>query len=209
MVRVCVESGTKSTGDQSELIDLQNVEKITFSKKRNFEKPLLVKARTSIDYTMATHSESLILQFAAEILNKQINPKVHHHLRMFKCYFGVSPFIAGCILDRLNDQHLCFRSASDVRHLLWALLFLKVYSFEEVLARLVGYTPKTYRQHVWSMLKNLAALSVVSTIQYEYVGDGRRRPSPLLLALKHLPLFSTSCRYSGRTDISIAMDLDA
>jgi len=112
---------------------------------------------------MATHSESLILRFAAEILSRTINPRVPHHLRTFRCYFGVSPFIAGCILDRLNDQHLCTLSAADIRHLLWALLFLKVYSFEEVMARLVGYTPKTYRQHVWSMLDKLAALSIVST----------------------------------------------
>ena len=126
---------------------------------------------------------------------------------LFKCYFGVSPFIAGCILDRLNDEHLCFQNASDVRHLLWALLFLKVYSFEEVLARLVGYTPKTYRQHVWSMLKNLAALSVVST-GTEYVGG---RTSVAFAAHSHscsFPFFFT-CRYNGRIDISIAMDLDA
>jgi len=153
-----------------------------------------------------THSESLILQFATEILNRQINPTIPHHLRTFRCYFGVSPFVAGCILDRLNDQQLCGMSASDIRHLLWALLFLKVYSFEEVMACLVGYSPKTYRQHVWSMINKLASLSVVSSTSTEY--DGARCSIVAFAACAHVPFFS-SHRYDGRIDTSTTMALVA
>ena len=46
-------------------------------------------------------------------------------------------------------------------HLLWALMFLKLYSSEDTMSRIVGTTAKTFRQRVWQMLAALNNLDAV------------------------------------------------
>ena len=42
-------------------------------------------------------------------------------------------------------------------HLLWCLLFFKVYASEGILSSIVGTNEKTYREHVWIIIKAIAA----------------------------------------------------
>lgn len=50
-------------------------------------------------------------------------------------------------------------SAADLTHLLWALVFLKVYSTEEVHCRIVGWpSPKTFRKWSWYFVGKIAEL---------------------------------------------------
>lgn len=50
------------------------------------------------------------------------------------------------------------------KHLLWALMFLKVYNSEMVLSSWTGVTPKTFRKHMWPVVKAISeqAKQVVS-----------------------------------------------
>ena len=55
----------------------------------------------------------------------------------------------------------CFTWPPDIQlvHLLWALLFMKVYATTRILIRLVGQdiSPATFRKKVWTVLDILAA----------------------------------------------------
>lgn len=46
------------------------------------------------------------------------------------------------------------------KHLLWALMFLKVYGTEHVLAGKIGVDEATYRNHVWTVVKAIASLKL-------------------------------------------------
>ena len=51
------------------------------------------------------------------------------------------------------------------KHLLWTLLFLKLYDVENVLAPMCGCSEKTFRKWVWSMMAAIGSLDdVVRTL---------------------------------------------
>ncbi|KAG9399900.1 hypothetical protein AC1031_011321 [Aphanomyces cochlioides] len=68
--------------------------------------------------------------------------------RRFKSMFGVSPSIASILWKDLQP------TPSDAKpcHLLWALLFLKVYATEHVHAALCQVDEKTFRKWTWIMI---------------------------------------------------------
>ena len=116
--------------------------------------------KLAIDLTMAVFEED-IEALASTILKYKLDCTVDHHLRLFKAHFCVSPFIVSCVWNRLEDATL-LPSKSKPFHLLWTLLFLKLYCPSEVLAGMCGTTGKTYRQWIWRMLDRLEVLPVVS-----------------------------------------------
>jgi hypothetical protein len=72
--------------------------------------------------------------------------------RLFKEYFGVSVTI---ILVKWNllDEHDLIPEKGEIKHHLWALVFLKVYPKQGLMCFLVGRTkgaidPKTFRKWV-------------------------------------------------------------
>ena len=72
-------------------------------------------------------------------------------VQAFRAHFGVDHF--GCVdlwVSLLTRDFLPRKST--LYHLLWALMFMKLYSTEKVLSRLAGTTPKTYRKWTWLML---------------------------------------------------------
>jgi hypothetical protein len=80
--------------------------------------------------------------------------------RDFRSLFGISANVCSVVWN------LCdFPSGTEPKHLLWAFLFLKVYSTEAVLITIVGGpTRKTFRKWVWIVIEEVAAKapSVVS-----------------------------------------------
>ena len=72
----------------------------------------------------------------------------------FRAFFGITPDV--CVLlwhvcDFDDDQY------ATVERVLWALMFLKVYATEPVLAALAKVTRKTYRKWVWYIVPKIAA----------------------------------------------------
>ena len=106
-------------------------------------------------------TETAITRLAESILGHSCNARVAHQLRIFKAHFGVSPFIASCLWNRMEDERT-LPSVQEARpfHLLWALMFLKLYSSEDTMSRIVGTTAKTFRQRVWQMLAAVRNYSV-------------------------------------------------
>lgn len=82
--------------------------------------------------------------------------------RRFASHFGASAQVVSYIWSEINQQN-----PEKVRqvHLLWALLFLKVYSAEAVLAGMVKVNEKTFRTWVWIVLGKLSSLSLVGCNQ--------------------------------------------
>ena len=84
--------------------------------------------------------------------------------RTFKNFFGVGWHIcaiAWALLDDYGKQ----KEKMEPRHLLWALVFYKVYGTENVHCKIVaephraGPAPKTFRKWVWMVTSELADLS--------------------------------------------------
>ena len=66
----------------------------------------------------------------------------------FNAHFGITPYVCAYIWQALSAKILIPRHGCKM-HLLWAFLFLKLYSTDTVLAALAGTTPVTFRR--WSM----------------------------------------------------------
>ena len=89
--------------------------------------------------------------------------RYHHYTfsRRFVAHFGISLDACSQLWKELTEKQLLPREAQH-RYLLWALLFLKTYSTEEINASLVGVSPKTFRNWVWKMVCGLSNLNKVS-----------------------------------------------
>ena len=81
--------------------------------------------------------------------------------RPFRALFGVSAQVCAVIWGMLRG-HVPRRSTPT--HLLWSLMFLKVYASEHVHCEISGANEKTFRKWVWVFVPLLADLSVVSDI---------------------------------------------
>ena len=70
--------------------------------------------------------------------------------RRFRSTFGTTPNIIYLIWQNIEPS---LASESRYFHLLWALMFLKLYNNENVSAGMVGgVSEKTFRRHVWTVL---------------------------------------------------------
>ncbi len=77
------------------------------------------------------------------------------NIRRFKSHFGTTPGSCAYIWQEIekHDENLKYF------HLLWALLFLKLYDSEEVLSGMVGgVDEKTFRKYIWIILKSFKTL---------------------------------------------------
>ena len=78
--------------------------------------------------------------------------------RKFRSHFGTTSIVCAIIWKKIYDdentaQHL---KGAKPEHLLWCLLFLKVYSGEAVHASLVGCDEKTFRKWAWTFVTAIA-----------------------------------------------------
>lgn len=81
--------------------------------------------------------------------------------RRFRAHYGTSPGVCALLWNLIKpvvDPGVFFS------HLLWGILFLKVYGSESVLASKVGVTEKSFREKVWTVVMAIASVknSVVS-----------------------------------------------
>mmetsp|Transcript_2828 Transcript_2828/g.5293 ORF Transcript_2828/g.5293 Transcript_2828/m.5293 type:complete len:149 (-) Transcript_2828:623-1069(-) len=93
------------------------------------------------------------------IQNIELNATNYRH---FRSHYGVSPgTCAVCwnLIEHTLPRNLVYT------HLLWALMFLKVYGTESVLSTKCNCDEKTFRTKVWIILKAIDSMksSVVSS----------------------------------------------
>lgn len=77
--------------------------------------------------------------------------------RDFITFFGVNWTICERVWNLLDEYGL-YQKTHKPEHLMWTLLFLRVYSNERVHATLVGTTTKTFRKWTWRVLEEIALL---------------------------------------------------
>jgi hypothetical protein len=115
------------------------------------------------------------LNFVWEAFKAKLFPKFEiktlTDVRDWKALFGCSPLICDTIWGSLEKQELIPQKTEPV-HLLWALHFLKTYGTEAVCGSFVGKMAKTYRDHVWPVVEAVAALRVVSRVEFAFVAVG-------------------------------------
>ena len=78
--------------------------------------------------------------------------------RRFRSQFGISPVICARIWNSLGEVK---PNGFEPKHLLWGLLFLKVYSTESVHATIVNTCERTFRKWSWKAVDLLAAMKTV------------------------------------------------
>ena len=86
--------------------------------------------------------------------------------RTFRTLFGVSPEV--CV----DLWQICkFKKSTRPKHLLWALLFIKVYATEDVLCSIAHTNRRTFRDWMWPTLEAVkkSKSKVVSTISSRVV----------------------------------------
>jgi len=80
--------------------------------------------------------------------------KTNH--RDFRAGFGISPTVCSYVWNQIHEEE----SNLAPEHLLWALLFLKVYKTETVHASIVKTDEKTFREKVFKIIELISSLSV-------------------------------------------------
>ena len=72
-------------------------------------------------------------------------------IRLFRSLLGVSPLVCVDIWGTCAWPH-----GTSPRHLMWALLFLKVYATEDVLCSMAGCCRATFRKWMWPCVEAMA-----------------------------------------------------
>jgi len=100
------------------------------------------------------------LEMISKVKHERNASPTANQIRDFKSQFGVSWHVCADVWNLLND-HNNLGKYTEPHHLLWSLLFLKVYGNEKTHAALVGVTVKTFRKWVWIMIEKLAEMEVI------------------------------------------------
>ena len=79
--------------------------------------------------------------------------------RRFRCLFGVTPQVCSNIWQMMGER---LPNGGQQQHLLWGLLFLKIYGTEDVLSSLAGVDRKTFRKWAWEFIHIISCLNIVS-----------------------------------------------
>lgn len=97
------------------------------------------------------------LKLGCRITNRSANARCYAtELHHFKAHFGTTPSNASLLWSKIQSQSLAPR-ASPI-HLLWSLLWLKVYATETVLASYLGVDERSFRDRTKEMVKTIAKL---------------------------------------------------
>ena len=79
------------------------------------------------------------------------------HERAFRSLFGVGASVVADLWCRCESERL-FQRGTRPKHLLWALLMMKVYPSESVIAGMVSATRKCMRKWVWPCIQAISDL---------------------------------------------------
>jgi len=85
--------------------------------------------------------------------------------RRFSALFGATPTVCAIAWSRIQPSAPVH---SHPKHLMWALLFLKLYATEHVNSALVGVDEKTWRKWIWTIVPIISNFKVVCTLHILY-----------------------------------------
>lgn len=77
------------------------------------------------------------------------------NMRRFRANYGTSPGVCAILWNLIKPV---LPRWFKFPHLLWGLIFLKVYATESVIAPKLGVDEKTYRDYVWPVVKAIASV---------------------------------------------------
>jgi hypothetical protein len=108
------------------------------------------------DQIMCTNKEERF-----EVLGGQPQHLVKENVSSFVLHFGTTPLIYQCLWAFLIQFKVVIPKGGMPYHLPWALLFMKCYTSEQVLANMVGTTPKTFWKWIWPFVAEIARLEPI------------------------------------------------
>jgi hypothetical protein len=100
--------------------------------------------------------------------------------RAFRAHYGTGPLTCSRVWTMCIDA---FPRGVLTMHLLWALLFLKIYETEDVLCRIAKTSRKTFRKWSWSVVKVVASKLFFMVRTRRGRANRRRKATGTLLAL--------------------------
>ncbi|KAI0556617.1 hypothetical protein FGB62_352g06 [Gracilaria domingensis] len=119
--------------------------------------------RTNATFTMSSTSSRAIklrvLREASQLLGRSVLVVTNTSVRRFRSIFGVSTDLV------LNLWLLAKNSLPDgreIKHLLWALMFLKLYNTEHTNAAICGVDEKTFRKWSFAVVRSISTLNLVN-----------------------------------------------
>ena len=94
-----------------------------------------------------------------EMMNRSCEGSAITHERKFRSNFGTSPEVWATIWNLLDPYTTMPTKGLSPKHLLWALMFLKVYAKESIHCSMAGGgDEKTFRKWVWLFVYKISFL---------------------------------------------------
>lgn len=103
----------------------------------------------------------VFLNIGCSYVKHNINGSRITGYRRFRAFFGVDPIVCSIVWEQLKNDR---PPRSKPKHLMWALMFLKIYTTENVFRGIVGVDEKTWRKWIWIFIDLMASLKVVMEI---------------------------------------------
>jgi len=100
-----------------------------------------------------------ILRCRSDVINTTFN-------RRFRAFFGTTPIVCSSLWGLLAVSR---PPDSKPKHLLWALMFLRLYDTESVHALLAGVDEKTFRKWAWAFVRSLSKIELVRFVIYMHI----------------------------------------
>lgn len=104
-------------------------------------------------------NDDFFLNLGNEIMGRQNRVAAKTMNTRFRASFGTSPTVCANLWSKLISHELMPEKGKPI-HLLWALMFLKLYCSEPVLAAIAGVHEQTFRKWAWSFV------DAISDLQY-------------------------------------------
>lgn len=106
---------------------------------------------------------SAIMHHASKMLKRASELSAAVAGRRFRALIGVSPAVCATVWSMLRAS---LPPKASPAHLLWALLFLKVYATEHTSSIIAGADEKTFRKWSWAFAQLISNLRVVSRLNF-------------------------------------------
>lgn len=142
----------------------------------NYQFFIFILDASSLCFVLLPYSLSTIQDNNMDNINDPARPFIFYGLRLingnrpsvdtrwntvnqgrWQSNFGVSPKTCHYLWDALSEEG-SLPKKTEFFHLLWTLLFLKVYMTEKVMSSMIGVDEKTYRKWVRAVLPAIAGL---------------------------------------------------
>jgi hypothetical protein len=113
------------------------------------------------------------LQFNAlgqHIAKYRPSPSARVSRERFVAFFGIEAYLCSIVWKDIleNGATLPLKSKPKPEHFLWALLFLRRYDTEPILASIAGCDEKTFRKWCWFYLDAIANLDRKYVSQHQH-----------------------------------------